>query len=156
MKISKYQRVFGVGPIGLLTSLSLLGLLWLLIRRLGYTTTSPWPQSIRIAGMILIALWICWHAWAIKTIRSWWSKDVLCTTGPFRFVRHPMYAGAIFLATPGVAFILKSWMLLLWPILLYLIWSVLVQKEENMMKTVFGQEYERYAAKTRRFTPRFH
>jgi protein-S-isoprenylcysteine O-methyltransferase Ste14 len=65
-----------------------------------------------------------------------------------------MYAGGIFLATPGLALILKSWILLLWPILLFMIWSILIRKEENMMKEVFGHEYERYAAKTRRFVPR--
>jgi len=32
---------------------------------------------------------ICWHIWCVKTIRSWWSHDHLCTKGPYRFVRHP-------------------------------------------------------------------
>jgi len=35
MSISKYQKVFGVGPTGLLISAVLIGILWLLNRALG-------------------------------------------------------------------------------------------------------------------------
>jgi len=66
-----------------------------------------------------------------------------------------MYAGALFLAGFGVALLFNSWTMLLGPILLYSILSVLVRKEEKMMKEVFGEEYARYAANTGRFIPRF-
>ena len=154
MSISKYQKIFGVGPAGFLISAVLVGLLWLLNRALGPVQLPALPPWTRTAGMILIVCWICWHAWAISTIRSWWTRDRLCTTGPFRLVRHPIYAGGILLASPGVALIAKSWFLLLWPIILYSVWSLLVRKEENMMKAVFGQQYEQYAARTGRFVPR--
>jgi protein-S-isoprenylcysteine O-methyltransferase Ste14 len=156
MRISRYQKLFGVGPTGLLGSLFLLGLLWLSNKWFIHFKTSAWPRWSRMAGMILIGVWICWHSWAIKTIRMWWSKDHLCTAGPFRLVRHPMYAGAIFLATPGTALILNSWILLLGPILMLLVLSVLIKREEQMMTAVFGEEYEQYAVRTGRFIPRLH
>ena len=155
MKISKYQKQFGVGPVGLLVSLFVLALLWLLDRNLGHVVVLNKPQPIRILGFILIGLWICWHVWAIRTIKLWWNNDRLCTAGPFRFMRHPMYAGGMFLADFGIALLLNSWIILPWPILLYPIMSVLVRKEEKMMAEVFGEEYEKYAAKTGRFIPRF-
>lgn len=154
MNISRYQKIFGVGPIGATLGLSLLGLLWLLDRILNHVEILSQPEPIRIIGAVFIAAWVCWHIWSLKTIRSWWNEDQLCTTGPYRFVRHPIYAGGALFGF-GLALILNSWILLLWPLLSYFIFSALVRKEEKMMETVFGEEYKRYAARTGRLLPRF-
>ena len=154
LNISTYQKAFGVGPIGFLAGLLLLGLLWLLDKNLGHVEILSRPVSIRIFGWMLIAGWVCWHAWCLKTIRSWWNKNRLCSAGPFRFVRHPMYAGGALLLGTGLALILNSWILLLCPILWCFILSALVRKEEKMMETVFGEEYKTYAARTGRLLPR--
>ena len=155
MNISRYQRIFGVGPIGAIAGLLLLGLLWLLDRRLQHVEILNQPKPIRIIGSMLIAVWICWHVWCVTTIKSWWKEGQLCTTGPYRFVRHPIYAGGALLFGFGLALILNSWIFLLWPILACFTWSALVRKEEKMMGAVFGEEYKRYAARTGRLLPRF-
>jgi protein-S-isoprenylcysteine O-methyltransferase Ste14 len=154
MKISSYHRIFGNGPLGILISLVLLGFLWLIDRRFGPVQLSNRPEPVRIIGLILIGSWICWHSWAVNNIRKWWKSDHLCTKGPYRFVRHPMYAGGMLLADPGIALMFNSWIMLLWPLLLYPMWSLLVRREEKMMAGVFGDEYTRYAARTGRFLPR--
>jgi protein-S-isoprenylcysteine O-methyltransferase Ste14 len=152
--IGKCKRLFGIGPLALCLSLLLLGFLWLLDRLVGHVAILNPAKPFRILGIAFIGIWICWHSWAIKTIQAWWSRNCLCTSGPFRFVRHPMYAGGIFLADVGLVLILNSWILLLWPILIYPIWSVLVRKEEKLMESVFGAAYRTYAAHTGRFVPR--
>jgi protein-S-isoprenylcysteine O-methyltransferase Ste14 len=152
--LGKYEKHFGVGPIAALIGFFLLALLRLLDKTLGYVEILKQPQPIRIMGFILIGLWICWQSWAIKTIRSWWRKSQLCTSGPFRFVRHPIYAGGLWLAGLGAVLTLNSWILLVWPLLVYPIWSILVRKEEKMMTAVFGAEYDKYASSTGRFLPR--
>jgi protein-S-isoprenylcysteine O-methyltransferase Ste14 len=154
MNISKYQKLFGVGPLGLLISLTMLFLLWLLDKDFGHVEISSWIKTIRIIGIILFALWICWHSWCIRTISRWWRHDQLCTTGPYRFVRHPIYSGGILLASVAVALILNSWIMLALPILMHVLYSVLVRKEESMMEAVFGEEYKRYAAQTGRLFPK--
>jgi len=154
MKISKYKKIFGMGPLGMVIGLVLLGLLWLLDRALNHVEILTQPKPLRIIGLCFIALWMCWHVWCLRTIRLWWNEDRLCTTGPYRFVRHPIYAGGTLVFGIGLALILNSWILLLWPILGCLTWSVLVRKEEKMMETVFGDEYTRYAARTGGLLPR--
>lgn len=154
MNISRYQKLFGIGPLGMLISMILLGLLWAMDRALHQVEISSRPGTIRAIGSMLILLWICWHSWCVLTIRQWWRHDQLCTTGPFRFVRHPIYAGGISLASLGVALIFNSWIMLPFPLLVYATYSILVRKEESMMTEVFGEKYRRYAARTGRFLPR--
>jgi protein-S-isoprenylcysteine O-methyltransferase Ste14 len=155
MQISRYQKMFGVGPFGWLINLAILGLLVFLDRMAHHVEISRNPVLAKIIGFILIAIWICWHSWCVKIISSWWHHDRLCTTGPFRFVRHPMYSGGTFFALLGIALIFNSWIILLLPVLAYAVNSVLVRREEKMMTEVFGEEYRRYAARTGRFFPRF-
>ncbi len=153
-EISRYQKLFGIGPIGLVIGLALFGILWLLDRRLGRAEILVPGGPIKAFGYILIGTWICWHTWCLHTIRLWWRKSRLCTTGPFQFVRHPMYAGGIWLVFPGMALALNSWVLLLVPFILYFFYSILVPKEEKMMTAVFGDEYRQYASRTGRLFPR--
>jgi protein-S-isoprenylcysteine O-methyltransferase Ste14 len=154
MEISKYQKLFGVGPLGLGISLVLLGFLWLLDRALGQVQIMNQPRPVRVLGLILIALEFCWHAWCIRTIRGWWKENRLCTTGPYRIVRHPIYAGGVLLGLGGVSLLFNSWVVLFAPVAAFVVDSVLVQKEEAMMATIFGEEYKRYAARTGRLFPR--
>jgi protein-S-isoprenylcysteine O-methyltransferase Ste14 len=154
MKISRYQKLFGVGQISALIGLIILGILWLLDRSMGHIGIFHRPTSARIISSILIAIWICWHAWCMKTISQWWRNDKLCTTGPYRFVRHPIYAGGLWLGSLGISFLFNSWMMLLQPVIFFPILTLLVQKEEKMMLGIFGEEYKSYADKTGRLFPR--
>lgn len=154
MNISKYQKICGIGPLGLFIGLSLLAALWLLDRILGHVKILSQPEPLTLVGLILIGIWICWHIWCILTIRRWWLRSQLCTTGPYRIVRHPIYAGVALLGFSGISLLFNSWIMLLVPLLQYPILSVLVRKEEAMMTAVFGEEYTRYAASTGRLFPR--
>jgi protein-S-isoprenylcysteine O-methyltransferase Ste14 len=153
--ISKYRKIFGVGPLGFLIGLVMFGLLWLINRGLGHTPVLAQSGLIRTLGLILIGIWICWHIWCLKTIKKWWRGNQLCTTGPYRFVRHPIYAGAVLVGSLGICLLFNSWIMLFLPLFLYTINYFLVRSEEKMMLSVFGEEYRRYAANTGRLFPRF-
>ena len=84
---------------------------------------------------------------------NWGQK--LITTGPFLFVRHPLYSALIYSATGALALSLYSWSLLVAAVPLSFYWSWLVTKEERFLKEVFGEEYERYCATTGQFFPSF-
>jgi len=154
MNITRYQKLFGVGPMGGIISIVLFSLLFLLDRSCGHIAITNNTKPVKVAGIVLIGLWICWQAWAMHTIKSWWIHSRLCTTGPFHLVRHPIYAGAIWLGGFGVALLFNSWIVLLEPILAYPIMSILVRREEKMMLGIFGEEYKQYASRTGRFFPR--
>jgi len=76
----------------------------------------------------------------------------LITHGPYRFIRHPMYASLLLLAL-GV--FLKQiniiTFLLLLLIFMALVATALLEEKENV--NIFGNEYMNYMRHTRRFIP---
>ena len=154
MVISRYQRWFGVGLVVFMVNIVLLFLLGFLGRKLAYSEFSGSSGFIRIFGFFLIGLWAGWHIRCLIALRAWLYDNKLCTSGPYRLVRHPLYAGVLLIANPGIALVFNSWIMLICPVILFPIVSVLVRKEEGIMTSVFGEDYARYASRTGRFFPR--
>jgi hypothetical protein len=61
MNISRYQKIFGVGPLGLVIGLSLLAALWLLDKQLGHVQILAHPHPIRAFGLLLACLDLLAH-----------------------------------------------------------------------------------------------
>jgi len=74
--------------------------------------------------------------------------------GPFKYVRHPMYAAWSMFVSSGLALYLSSWIYFLWGVALHLIWHRLENKEETTMADLFGDSYTEQARRTGRFVPR--
>lgn len=76
-------------------------------------------------------------------------------TGPYRFVRNPLYLGVI-LAVLGWGLWAASSTALLWSAVLALWFGlVLVPAEEREMVALFGQDYARYRAAVPMLVPRW-
>lgn len=58
------------------------------------------PASVRMTGLALVAIGFIWAVWARRSLGRAWSTAVqqpkgdLNKDGPYRIVRHPIYAGA--------------------------------------------------------------
>jgi protein-S-isoprenylcysteine O-methyltransferase Ste14 len=96
-------------------------------------------------GFMLIAA-----AW--RVLYEAQQRHQLATSGPYTWVRHPQYAGFILVM---LGFLVQ------WPTLLtlamfpVLVWMYvrLALAEERETRTVYGEQYERYAAQTPRWFP---
>jgi protein-S-isoprenylcysteine O-methyltransferase Ste14 len=109
-------------------------------------------------GLVLFALGLAFAVWARVNIgRNWGTpmtqKDEpeLVTTGPYRFVRHPIYSG-ILLAGVGTAVAL-SWLWLA-PVALagaYFVYSATV--EEAFLTEKFPDTYPAYKRSTKMLVP---
>ena len=154
MDISKRQKLFGVGPMGAVISFVFLAIAVWVDRVLGHPAILANPAPIKVIGVILAVIGLVLHFWSMWTLRNWWAKDELCTLGPFKWFRHPMYAAWITFVLPGMALYLNSWIILFFVILLHPIWHWLVIREEKMMFGKFHDVYRTYAARTGRFFPR--
>lgn len=92
--------------------------------------------------------------WSRKVLAAAQEKNALATTGPFAYLRHPIYGAILWSGTAGVAFMTSSWMVLLGAAPLSLLWTLIAQSEEAVLRERFGQEFETYAAGTGQLFPR--
>jgi protein-S-isoprenylcysteine O-methyltransferase Ste14 len=81
------------------------------------------------------------------------EDHALIEIGPYRFVRHPVYAGYLALLLGSGVASLNGCLLLLWPVSLL---GILIQaaSEEQLLGERFGQDYECYVRRTGRLVPR--
>jgi len=154
MAISRLNKLFGVGPIGMSISLVLLAIAVWVDRVLGHSAILTNPTPLKAVGVALVIIGLGLSFWSFWTLRNWWAKDELCTMGPFKWFRHPMYAAWITFIIPAVALYLNSWIILLFAVLIHQIWHQLVIQEEKMMLEIFPEEYRLYSTRTGRFFPR--
>jgi protein-S-isoprenylcysteine O-methyltransferase len=118
--------------------------------------SSLWP----CLGLLLFILGIAlrWHA--IAYLGRFFTVNVaiaqkheLIDSGPYRWIRHPSYTGAL-LAFVGFALSLGSWLSLLClviPIIAVFSWRIHV--EERALCEALGDSYRHYMARTRRLIP---
>ena len=96
-----------------------------------------------IAGL-LIRLWS--NGYAIK-------NDKLTTSGPYAFVRNPLYLGT-FLIAIGFAVILKTgWVGLLFLVGLSVVYYMTIHGEQANLTSKFGDAYRAYVAKVPAMIP---
>jgi protein-S-isoprenylcysteine O-methyltransferase Ste14 len=116
------------------------------------------PQA---TGMIIgaigaaVALW-CVFAFAFigrGTPAPFDPPRRLVIAGPYRFVRNPMYIGAG-LALVGAALFYQSWPLLIYAgAFLVATHLFVITYEEPTLRRTFGQDYEAYCGRVRRWWP---
>jgi len=79
------------------------------------------------------------------------TPSKLITSGPYRFSRNPMYVGLslIYLGVAGIQ--VQIWPVLLLPLLAIYIHRSVIPVEEARLREVFGDAYEQYCARVRRW-----
>jgi protein-S-isoprenylcysteine O-methyltransferase Ste14 len=85
------------------------------------------------------------------TVKPFEESATLITTGVFRYCRHPMYLGMVFILT-GLALIMGSLTpFLIIPAFLILMDRGFIEVEEQMLEKKFGQSWLTYKTKVRRW-----
>lgn len=99
---------------------------------------SLWAGTGFIAAGVLLRLWS--NGYAIK-------NDKLTISGPYAYVRNPLYVGT-FLMVLGFAIALKmGWMGLLFLLALGCIYFQTIRSEQELLTAKFGDAYLRYRVK---------
>lgn len=82
------------------------------------------------------------------------SDQELIETGPYRWVRHPMYT-AFYLLHLAAFLLTANWFIgVTWIAGLTVIIVLRVDREEKMMLEMFGDRYRAYMSRTGRFLPK--
>ena len=121
---------------------------------------SPLALGEAAAIALLMAGSVALFVWASRTMGRNWSVVArtrsdhdLVTTGPFAFVRHPIYS-ALALQLIALAIGLGNEWRLIVALPLYAIGTWLrIAEEEKLLRAAFGRDYDAYAARVKRFVP---
>jgi protein-S-isoprenylcysteine O-methyltransferase Ste14 len=131
---------------------------FVVLRSLHVTGGSIHSPPVRALGLVLLAAGLGEAVWArVYLGRNWGmpmtekERPELVTSGPYRFIRHPIYSGML-LAMAGSALAATLW----WLVILvglgsYFIYSARV--EERLMTTAFPEAYPAYRARSKMLIP---
>jgi protein-S-isoprenylcysteine O-methyltransferase Ste14 len=124
-----------------------------------YVPVPPLPIEIGRAlsvGLVLLFLWL--SAWSVKRFWSSGTSIVpvrptaaLVTEGPYRFTRNPMYLGLLLLYVGVACGLGLVWPLALAPVLVWVIGSAVIRREERYLTRKFGDTYRQYQTRVRRW-----
>ena len=121
--------------------------------RSGLALPDALMELIESLGMLLIIGGVLGRFWSILYIGSRKNKMVL-QDGPYSICRHPLYLFST-IAVLGFGLMLGSLVLtLLMTGLTFHVLNDIARKEEEFLRTKFGQSYDAYAAHTPRILPR--
>jgi protein-S-isoprenylcysteine O-methyltransferase Ste14 len=107
----------------------------------------------RVAGLVAIALGVAVYIWAVYEFKKvgWEEGKKLVDTGPFQFVRHPMYLGTIFVYVGWWWAWAAVYAFYLGMIILAAIWFQAYLEEKIFLEKTFGDKYVEYRRKTGMF-----
>ena len=115
-----------------------------------------WPfwigAAVTVAGLLFAV-------WARRYIGTNWSSEVtikqdheLITTGPYALVRHPIYTG-ILTGFLGTAIALSQVRGFIGFVLIFLVLWAKLRREEEWMRSQFGETYTTYTQHTAALVP---
>jgi len=104
-------------------------------------------------GLVGVAGGVGTIAASYRAVRNALDRGELCTHGPYRFVRHPLYAAWIWLLLPGAALTLDLPLLLSASPVMYFVTSQFLPREEATLEAEFGDEYEAYRDEVNALVP---
>ncbi|MFH0986055.1 MAG: isoprenylcysteine carboxylmethyltransferase family protein [Candidatus Omnitrophota bacterium] len=108
-------------------------------------TTFRWGAVLLILGELI-------RFWALGFVEKKGKK--LAMSGPYAFVRNPLYVGNFFLGL-GVVVIVWNWVILALFLVGFLgIYTGTIRGEEKHLQAMFGKPYEDYCKNVPSFLPR--
>ena len=109
-------------------------------------------------GAAIFSVWLA--TTAVKTLGKEWSLTArlveghkLATSGPYAYVRHPIYSGMLgMLVATGLA--ISHWWALVTALVVFFVGTIIrVRSEEKLLREAFGDEFENYARRVSAIVP---
>ena len=105
-----------------------------------------WLSVLSLAFLIPgVAIWI----WSVILILRNVPRGRLITSGPYAWVKHPLYTAVALLVIPWVGFLLDTWLGLVIGLILYLASRLFSPAEEDALSRTFGDGWRQYDGKVK-------
>ncbi|NIN67261.1 MAG: isoprenylcysteine carboxylmethyltransferase family protein [Anaerolineae bacterium] len=122
----------------------------------------PLPPWLRWGGAVSGLVSLVLLVWVQHTLGRYWSSDLqlreehaLVTGGPYRWVRHPMYA-VTFMFLIALTLVSANALFAVGTVLALLLLWRRIDDEERMMVARFGDDYRNYTKQSRAFAAARH
>lgn len=126
----------------------------------GHSLLMPYRHWMDWLATTITTLGFAITLWARAILGGNWSSSVtikvsheLVRSGPYRWVRHPIYTGLI-IAMAGTAIARDQWRGIVAVVLLWIAFTIKRLKEEQFMRQTFGPKYAEYTRTTGAIFPR--
>ena len=124
---------------------------------LAVSERAAWPV---VVGLALIWAGLALRLWAFHTLGQLFKVRIeiqpghrVVQDGPYRFLRHPSYTGSL-VSLLGLGVALGSLLSVAAAVLIPAVGLVVrIEHEERQLREALGEQYERYAERTRRLIP---
>jgi protein-S-isoprenylcysteine O-methyltransferase Ste14 len=120
----------------------------------------PVPVAVQVCGVIVMWLGLATRVWAVAALGGAFRTTVevdrdqaVVSTGPYKWIRHPSYAGLL-LILAGLGFAVGNWLSVVACVVLplpALAWRIHVEEAE--LSRVLGDAYRSYQTRTARLIP---
>jgi protein-S-isoprenylcysteine O-methyltransferase Ste14 len=150
--------------LSLLSSMTILIVIWMIFTSWlepGLMLERIVPDTFFFAfiGLLVTCAGLGFAIWARVHLGTFWSglpairvDHKIIRTGPYRIVRHPIYAG-ILLGVTGTAIALGYFWIICTIFLMLAAFLLKIRMEEKFLKEEFGEEYTRYKAEVKALIP---
>lgn len=122
---------------------------------LGGTTSLPaFVTGLLIMVMIqALKVYAASYLWGRQAVAKP-EADFLCTVGPYKYVRNPLYLGNLLIGM-GMCIAINEWYAYALFVVSYaIVYSIVIPYEERFLHDRFGDVYAEYEARTGRLIPR--
>jgi len=126
-----------------------------------YFVSPAWRHPLGVVGAALALAGLAFTCWSRAVLGQYWSGTValkadhkLIQSGPYRFVRHPLYTG-LMTATLGTALSVGLWRTLAGAGLLWIAFLSRAHREDALLSGQFGEQFTAYQSRSGRLLPRF-
>jgi protein-S-isoprenylcysteine O-methyltransferase Ste14 len=109
-------------------------------------------QAWFFPGLIVSILGELLQVWCFSTIKT---HKKLTVTGPYMFVRNPMYIGRFFLILGILMMTGNGWVMGIFTLIYWFYMTNRVNREEKLLTELFGDDYRNYQKAVRPYLPSF-
>ena len=107
------------------------------------------PTALRVVSIAVLVPGVAMWIWSATLILRDVPRGRLITSGPYAWVKHPLYTAVALLVLPWLGFLLDTWLGVLIGAVLYVGSRIFAPAEEAALSRSFGDRWSAYSRSVR-------
>lgn len=107
------------------------------------------PTALAVVSVVVLIVGVTIWIWSVVLILTEVPRGELITSGPYSWMKHPLYVGVALLVLPWIGFLLNTWVGALIGIALYIGSRIYAPAEEASLSATFGAKWDEYSRAVR-------